>query len=104
MGRVADWLFSWRWSKGKKDKNRKTKDDAGGMLLVGSFQASIHQWFSRLVEQPDGSPATLKFIIVGGRTSAYIEELQVLPEGVVYKEPVKRGKVGSRACLIRHSI
>ncbi|KAJ9103600.1 hypothetical protein QFC20_004756 [Naganishia adeliensis] len=87
------WLFSWRWSKGKKDKNRKTKDDAGGMLLVGSFQASIHQWFSRLVEQPDGSPATLKFITVGGRTSAYIEELQVLPEGVVYKEPVKRGKV-----------
>ncbi|KAJ9115327.1 hypothetical protein QFC24_007036 [Naganishia onofrii] len=71
-----DWLFSWRWSKGKKDKNRKMKDtEQGGMRL------------------PDGSSATLKFITVGGRTSAYIEELQKLPEGVVYKEPVKRGKV-----------
>lgn len=47
------------------------------------------------VHQPDGSPATLKFITVGGRTSAYIEELQKLPEGVVYKEPVKRGKVST---------
>ncbi|KAJ9106428.1 hypothetical protein QFC21_001574 [Naganishia friedmannii] len=74
-----DWLFSWRWSKGKKDKNRKVKDtETGGMRL------------------PDGSSATLKFITVGGRTSAFIEELQKLPEGVVYKEPVKRGKLIQR--------
>lgn len=48
-----------------------------------------------MFKQPDGTPATLKFITVGGRTSAYIEELQKLPDGVVYKEPVKRGKVGT---------
>lgn len=30
-----DWLFTWRWSKGKKDKNRKLKTDgSGGMQLV----------------------------------------------------------------------
>jgi hypothetical protein len=29
-----DWLFSWRWSKGKKDKNRKDKDESGGFRLV----------------------------------------------------------------------
>lgn len=31
---LADWLFSWRWSKGKKDKNRKEKDETGGFRLV----------------------------------------------------------------------
>ncbi|KAH8083725.1 Formamidopyrimidine-DNA glycosylase N-terminal domain-containing protein [Filobasidium floriforme] len=67
-----DWLFSWRWSKGKKDKNRKDKDESGGFRL------------------PDGRPATLAFITVGGRTSAYVEELQTLPEGVVYKPPKKK--------------
>lgn len=32
--------------------------------------------------QPDGTPATIKWITVGGRTSAYVAELQKLKRGV----------------------
>jgi len=49
----SHWLFKHRWGKGKKSKH--------AMLL------------------PDGQPATIKWIQVGGRTSAYVSELQVLP-------------------------
>ncbi|KAL1688371.1 hypothetical protein GGG16DRAFT_60171, partial [Schizophyllum commune] len=49
-----DWLFKHRWDKGKKNK-RQT------MTL------------------PSGEPATIKWVTVGGRTSAYVEELQKLP-------------------------
>ncbi|KAL1740848.1 hypothetical protein HDZ31DRAFT_85200 [Schizophyllum fasciatum] len=45
------WLFRYRWDKGKKGVKHK-------MVL------------------PSGEPATLKWVTVGGRTSAYVEELQ----------------------------
>ncbi|KAI0793298.1 Formamidopyrimidine-DNA glycosylase N-terminal domain-containing protein [Abortiporus biennis] len=45
-----DWLFKHRWGKGKKLKHTLT-------LL-------------------SGEPATIKWVTVGGRTSAYVEELQ----------------------------
>lgn len=48
-----DWLFKHRWGKGKKQKHTMTL--------------------------PDGSPATIKWITVGGRTSAYVAELQKVP-------------------------
>jgi len=47
-----DWLFKHRWGKGKKEKHT---------LKLSS-----------------GEPATIKFITVGGRTSAYVVELQKL--------------------------
>ncbi|KAM6498351.1 AtMMH-1 [Amanita muscaria] len=50
-----NWLFRYRWGKGKK------KTDAGTLIL------------------PNGEPATIKWVTVGGRTSAYIVELQRLP-------------------------
>ncbi|GAA5891036.1 hypothetical protein JCM8208_003143 [Rhodotorula glutinis] len=50
------WLFQHRWSKGKKKKD----DDLGFKL-------------------PDGRTATISFVTVGGRTSAVVDEVQVLP-------------------------
>ncbi|KAE9409351.1 AtMMH-1 [Gymnopus androsaceus JB14] len=47
-----DWLFKHRWGKGKK-----TSTD--------------------LLKLPSGEPATIKWVTVGGRTSAYVAELQV---------------------------
>ncbi|KIJ45719.1 hypothetical protein M422DRAFT_227469 [Sphaerobolus stellatus SS14] len=47
-----NWLFKHRWGKGKNAKHT---------LLL-----------------PDGKPATIKWIQVGGRTSAYVSELQSL--------------------------
>jgi formamidopyrimidine-DNA glycosylase len=33
--------------------------------------------------QPDGSTSTISFVTVGGRTSAVVDRIQVLPEGLV---------------------
>ncbi|KAI0757407.1 Formamidopyrimidine-DNA glycosylase N-terminal domain-containing protein [Daedaleopsis nitida] len=51
-----DWLFKHRWGKGKKEKHT--------------------------LKLPDGTPATIKWVTVGGRTSAYVAELQKLKRGV----------------------
>ncbi|PIL30896.1 hypothetical protein GSI_07065 [Ganoderma sinense ZZ0214-1] len=51
-----DWLFQHRWGKGKKEKHT--------------------------LKLPDGKPATIKWLTVGGRTSAYVAELQKLRRGV----------------------
>ncbi|RDX56310.1 hypothetical protein OH76DRAFT_1396662 [Lentinus brumalis] len=51
-----DWLFRHRWGKGKKEKHT--------------------------LKLPDGKLATIKWITVGGRTSAYVAELQKLQRGL----------------------
>jgi len=51
-----NWLFRYRWDKGKKGK------ESGDPIL----------------KLPDGRPATIKWVKVGGRTSAYVAELQRL--------------------------
>ncbi|KAA1468389.1 AtMMH-1 [Dentipellis sp. KUC8613] len=58
----ADWLFRHRWDRGKKSKGKGAKDTESMLKL------------------PSGEPATIKWITVGGRTSAYITELQHLPQ------------------------
>ncbi|KZT67651.1 hypothetical protein DAEQUDRAFT_728891 [Daedalea quercina L-15889] len=62
-----DWLFKHRWGKGKKGKNRELK-------------------------LPDGKPATIKWITVGGRTSAYVAELQRLGQRVSGLTQTTRGQ------------
>ncbi|TFK57594.1 AtMMH-1 [Heliocybe sulcata] len=47
-----NWLFKHRWGKGKKEKHT--------------------------LKLPSGEPATIRWITVGGRTSAYVVELQKL--------------------------
>ncbi|GAA6022820.1 hypothetical protein JCM11491_006420 [Sporobolomyces phaffii] len=51
------WLFSARWNKGKKGSNE--------FLL------------------PDGTTSTISFVTVGGRTSAVVDRVQILPDGIV---------------------
>ncbi|KAJ7630481.1 Formamidopyrimidine-DNA glycosylase H2TH domain-containing protein [Roridomyces roridus] len=58
------WLFKHRWGKGKKA--------------------------AQTLKLPSGDPATIKWITVGGRTSAYVVELQAL-DGPVTKK-LSRGK------------
>ncbi|BGP13748.1 hypothetical protein JCM10213_006421 [Rhodosporidiobolus nylandii] len=65
----ASWLFKLRWSKGKK----KDKSE---------------------IELPDGSTAQITFVTVGGRTSAVVEALQVLPEEFAKKIREKEGAKG----------
>ncbi|GJN88697.1 hypothetical protein Rhopal_001663-T1 [Rhodotorula paludigena] len=50
------WLFQFRWGKGKK----KAQGDEGFKL-------------------PDGSTSPISFITVGGRTSAVVDKVQILP-------------------------
>ncbi|KAJ7293819.1 AtMMH-1 [Mycena rebaudengoi] len=57
------WLFKHRWGKGKKTPHN--------------------------LKLPSGEPATIKWITVGGRTSAYVVELQSLVSGA---KPTIRGK------------
>ncbi|GAA6062453.1 hypothetical protein JCM10212_005356 [Sporobolomyces blumeae] len=52
----SDWLFQYRWSKGKKGR--------GDFVL------------------PDGTTSTISFVTVGGRTSAVVDRVQVLPDDV----------------------
>ncbi|KAH9043838.1 Formamidopyrimidine-DNA glycosylase H2TH domain-containing protein [Lactarius pseudohatsudake] len=54
-----NWLFKYRWGKGKKVKG----DDKPTLKL------------------PDGRPATIEWVTVGGRTSAYVAELQHILQG-----------------------
>ncbi|GAA5843740.1 hypothetical protein JCM9279_000129 [Rhodotorula babjevae] len=61
------WLFQHRWSKGKKKKD----DDLGFTL-------------------PDGRTATISFVTVGGRTSAVVDEVQVLPTDLATTPGKKR--------------
>ncbi|KIY45221.1 hypothetical protein FISHEDRAFT_61237 [Fistulina hepatica ATCC 64428] len=55
-----DFLFKHRWGKGKKAKPT--------------------------LKLPSGELATIKWITVGGRTSAYIEELQLLPSPALQED------------------
>lgn len=49
-----------------------------------------------MLDKPDGSPATIKFIEVGGRTTALVEELQKMPEGVKIKSKISKGGKGAQ--------
>lgn len=46
--------------------------------------------------QPNGKPATIDFIEVGGRTTALVTELQKMPEGVDIKPKISKGGKGSQ--------
>jgi formamidopyrimidine-DNA glycosylase len=46
--------------------------------------------------QPDGTPATIDFVEVGGRTTALVRELQKMPEGVEIKPKITKGGKGAK--------
>jgi len=65
-----DWLFRHRWGKGKKEKSTP--------LLL-----------------PDGQAAKIKWLTVGGRTSAFVEQVQKLSKvagSSATKQPRKRSR------------
>lgn len=62
----ANWLFKHRWGKGKGKKGEAAE----------------------ALELPSGEPATIKWVTVGGRTSAYVAELQQLPRSPTVKDEI----------------
>jgi formamidopyrimidine-DNA glycosylase len=105
-----DWLFRWRWSKGKKQakgKKKKEEEEGSGDDLKPAgkdFLALVSRYYSLQVKgdteidvQPDGTPATIDFVEVGGRTTALVRELQKMPEGVEIKPKITKGGKGASA-------
>ncbi|KAL7420127.1 hypothetical protein Q5752_005093 [Cryptotrichosporon argae] len=81
------WLFRWRWDKGKVNraaKGRKKQEE-------GEEEDVKPKGKDHMV-LPDGRKATIKFIEVGGRTTAVVEEVQKLPEGLEVKPKATRKK------------
>lgn len=62
-----NWLFKHRWGKGKKAKESNIP----------------------ILKLPDGQPATIKWTTVGGRTSAYVAELQRISGNSASQKPKK---------------
>ncbi|RXK38083.1 hypothetical protein M231_04642 [Tremella mesenterica] len=89
-----NWLFRWRWVKGKKvkaAKGRKVKEES----VEGGQPPGTEDVKPKDVEflaLPNGKPATIEFIEVGGRTTALVKELQKMPEGVDIKPKISKGK------------
>ncbi|WOO80739.1 Formamidopyrimidine-DNA glycosylase [Vanrija pseudolonga] len=69
-----DWLFRWRWDKGKKPKAKKAKGES-----QDAEEEDVKPKGIEFLALPDGSKATISFVTVGGRTSAVVNELQKLP-------------------------
>lgn len=77
----ANWLFKWRWGKGGKKKKKAASSSNGEVKIEQpAFLALVSQAASFSTDvKPDGSPATITFVTVGGRTSAVVTELQKMP-------------------------
>lgn len=93
----TDWLFRWRWGKGKskkvKGKGRAKKAEVESDPDSDEDITPKEEPFMKL---PDGGQATIGWIEVGGRTTAVVEEMQKMPEGVEIKAKVPRGGKGSK--------
>ncbi|WWD16349.1 formamidopyrimidine-DNA glycosylase [Kwoniella shandongensis] len=94
-----DWLFRWRWGKGAKQKKGSDKAKAKKVKVEEGEDEEggedIKPAGKKYLELPDGSPATIVFVEVGGRTTAVVEELQRMPDGVEIKPKISKGGKGS---------
>ncbi|WRT63912.1 formamidopyrimidine-DNA glycosylase [Kwoniella shivajii] len=91
-----DWLFRWRWGKGKKQaKGKKKAEDAEGSDGEGGEDTKPPG--KDFLALPNGKPATIVYVEVGGRTTAVVEELQKMPEGVEIKPKISKGGKGSQS-------
>ncbi|OCF45132.1 formamidopyrimidine-DNA glycosylase [Kwoniella heveanensis CBS 569] len=99
-----DWLFRWRWGKGVKQKRGSDKENDRKKEQQQQLAASDGEEEEEDVKPkgkdflalPDGSPATITFVEVGGRTTAVVTELQKMPDGVEIKPKISKGGKGSR--------
>ncbi|WVW82031.1 formamidopyrimidine-DNA glycosylase [Kwoniella bestiolae CBS 10118] len=90
-----DWLFRWRWGKGKKQEKGKKKAPISGDEEEGG--EDVKPVGKDYLALPNGKPATITFIEVGGRTTAVVEELQKMPDGVEIKPKISKGGKGSQS-------
>ncbi|ESK95566.1 formamidopyrimidine-dna glycosylase [Moniliophthora roreri MCA 2997] len=79
-----NWLFKHRWGKGKG------KSKGGDGLKLVPISRYFVSDCCRNSMQPDGTLATIQWVTVGGRTSAYVSELQHMPPDI--KPLGKRGR------------
>lgn len=71
-----------------KGKGKKGKA-AEALKLVGTPHCSRTDSLGlNNPRQPSGEPATIKWVTVGGRTSAYVAELQQLPRSPTVKDEI----------------
>ncbi|EKC99646.1 hypothetical protein A1Q2_06065 [Trichosporon asahii var. asahii CBS 8904] len=77
----TNWLFKWRWGKGAKKKKKAVSSTNGDVKVEQpAFLALVGNIVTIVTDvEPDGSPATITFVTVGGRTSAVVTELQKMP-------------------------
>lgn len=94
--------------KDRKSKGKKAIDSEGGEdvkpedkefleLVRWWYLPFCPSWLKQWLDKPDGSPATIKFIEVGGRTTALVEELQKMPAGIEIKPKISKGGKGAGA-------
>ncbi|ORX38520.1 hypothetical protein BD324DRAFT_577737, partial [Kockovaella imperatae] len=97
-----DWLFRWRWKKGAKQANGKKKAIAIQEALDSDEDpVDIVPKNRTFLALPDGKPATLDFIEIGGRTTALVRELQKMPEGVDIKPKIPRPRKDREGSVCR---
>ncbi|WWC66757.1 formamidopyrimidine-DNA glycosylase [Kwoniella pini CBS 10737] len=93
-----DWLFRWRWGKGKKQaKGKKKAEDAELQRSDEEGGEDIKPKGKEFLALPNGKPATIVYVEVSGRTTALVEELQKMPEGVEIKPKISKGGKGSQS-------
>ncbi|WWC86026.1 uncharacterized protein L201_000897 [Kwoniella dendrophila CBS 6074] len=94
-----DWLFRWRWGKGKKQAKGKKKAEEAEQDHASDEEAGedIKPAGKDYLALPNGKPATIVYVEVGGRTTAVVEELQKMPEGVEIKPKISKGGKGSQS-------
>ncbi|WVN87134.1 uncharacterized protein L203_102310 [Cryptococcus depauperatus CBS 7841] len=95
-----DWLFQWRWGKGKETRKRKGQSEKA---VDGEDGEDVEPEDKKFLRLPDGLPATIKFIEVGGRTTALVDELQKMPKGIEIKPKISKGGKKSRKRIVNKS-
>ena len=84
----SDWIFHYRWGKGKTDDSPKKSKVSGGSPSKGEGFGAIEGLKHN--RMPDGG--VISFDTVGGRTSAVVEAVQVKYTGKAKAEGVGKGK------------
>ncbi|WWC58329.1 formamidopyrimidine-DNA glycosylase [Kwoniella dejecticola CBS 10117] len=93
-----DWLFRWRWGKGKKQaKGKKKAEDAELQRSDEEGGEDIKPKGKDFLALPNSKPATIVYVEVSGRTTALVEELQKMPDGVEIKPKISKGGKGSQS-------
>lgn len=96
-----NWLFKFRWGKGKK-KGKEVlfvlvRLTSSHFVPLRVFRSQVFQSLTLLIrEQPDGSTSSISHLTVGGRTSAIVDKVQKLPEDLdAFLATPKRSRIAA---------